>query len=319
MVADDSTADHDTLSDDTMSWLELARQTAERLAGGGVANATSEARWMVEQASGMDDGALAVEGELPATVGGVRRVDAMVARRCAGEPLQYVLGQWSFRSLDLMVDSRGLIPRPETEQVVQVVLDELESMATGQSGPAYQPTVVDLGTGSGAIALSIAVEHPTAVVIATDVSDDALGLAAANLAGVGMAGSRVRLASGSWFTALSASFAELAGAIDIIVSNPPYVASGEVLPPEVADHEPVGALVAGPEGTEAVREVVLGARDWLRPGGAVIVELAPHQADVVAGLAADAGYHDVEVRCDLTGRQRMVMARWPGRDDPVDR
>lgn len=293
----------------TVGWGEIAADTARRLAAAGVDNAANEARWMVEQAAGMAGGGLAAEFDEPATTAAVARVDAMVARRLDGEPLQYVLGQWSFRTLELMVDPRVLIPRPETEQVVDVALAELDRSCP--PGGARRGVVVDLGTGSGAIALSVAAERPGTTVVATDVSADAADVAAANLAGLGMAGGTVSVVVGSWFDALDAGHTALAGTVDVVVSNPPYIADHEPLPPEVADHEPRLALVSGPVGTEAVAELMAGARRWLRPGGALVVEIAPHQAGDAAALAATAGYVDVTVAPDLAGRPRTLVARQP--------
>src|SRR5438105_5970876 len=143
----------------------------------------------------------------------------MVARRAAGEPLQYVLGRWAFRTLDLMVDRRVLIPRPETEQVVEVALAEARRL--------HARIAADLGTGSGAIALSLAAELPGVDVWATDVSADALAVARANLAGIGtFAAARVRIQEGDWFGALPP---ELRGRLDIVVSNPPYIGDDESL------------------------------------------------------------------------------------------
>lgn len=303
--------------DDTLAWGVLADMTARRLEAAGIDNAAAEARWMVEAASGMHAGGLAAEHDLPATVGGVKRVESMVDRRRAGEPLQYVLGEWSFRTLDLMVDPRVLIPRPETEQVVQRALDELSVVCPAAGGRA--PVVVDLGTGSGAIALSIAAERRDAVVVATDVSPDALAVAAANLAGLGTAGGGVTLACGSWFAALTADHAQLMESVDLVISNPPYIADHEELPAEVIDHEPVGALVSGPSGTEAVDEIIAGAGDWLRVGGVLVVEIAPHQATHVVSLAGAVGYHGVEIANDLTGRARMMVAHWSGHGPATDR
>jgi release factor glutamine methyltransferase len=301
---------------DTLSWLALRGQARARLDAAGIDNAAGEAQWMVEHAAGMDDGALAVDGEAPATTGGVRRVEAMVDRRRSGEPLQYVLGSWAFRSLELMIDPRVLIPRPETEQVVERALAEL-AICCPPGGPA--PVVVDLGTGSGAIGLSIAVERPDATVVLTDASSDALEVARANLAGLGMAGSRVQLAAGSWFDALEAVGTNLAGGVTMVVSNPPYVAEHEVLPAEVADHEPHGALVAGPRGTEDLEMILTGAPGWLVPGGLVVVECAPHQAETLAAQAPGWGYAHAEVASDLTGRLRMVVAHMPGHHRRPDR
>lgn len=228
------------------------------------------------------------------------RYRAMVERRRAGEPLQYVLGSWGFRRLDLLVDRRVLIPRPETEWVVEQALRLL---------PADEPAVVvDLGTGSGAIALSVAVERPRARVVATDVSPDALAVARANLAGLGRSGTRVELREGDWFAALPT---ELRGTVDLIVSNPPYVAPSEPLPPEVADWEPRLALVPGPTGLEAIAVVVTGASEWLRPDGWLVCEIGDTQAAAVRALAVEARLVDVDVLPDLTGRDRMVVARRP--------
>ena len=215
---------------------------------------------MVERAAGADGPELFSVLDEPATTAGVAHLQAMVEQRRAGEPLQYVVGRWGFRSLDLLVDSRVLIPRPETEQVVEVALGELAELARlrgHQPGPAI--TAADLGTGSGAIALSLAAEVPGLQVWATDLSEEALAVARANLAGLGgWAATRVALAAGSWYEALPA---HLRGSLDLVVANPPYVAEGEVpaLPPEVARWEPRGALVAGPTGLEAVAAILDGA------------------------------------------------------------
>lgn len=288
----------------------LVADTEAALREVGLDNAGAEARWMVEDAVGLGAGDLVVEGAMPVTVGAVRRVEAMVVRRLAGEPLQYVLGHWPFRTLDLMVDPRVLIPRPETEAVVGVALDELRRLASGRRDrPSPAPVVVDLGTGSGAIALSIAVEAPGTVVVATDRSPDALAVTAANLAGLGMAGASVQLCAGDWFDALVAHRPDLAGGVDMIVSNPPYVATGDLLPVEVSGHEPSGALYAGPRGTEDLEAILAGAAPWLAPGGVVVLECGPHQASGLVVTAASLGFADTEVHVDLTGRDRTVVAR----------
>jgi len=236
----------------------------------------------------------------------VSRFDELVDRRAGGEPLQYVLGSWSFRSLDLLVDRRVLIPRPETEELAGLAIDEVRARL-GRDGPVR---IVDLGTGSGALALAVAaeVEASALEVWATDVSADAVEVARANLAGLGTAGTRVRVAHGDWYDALPH---ELAGALDVVVSNPPYVAAGETLSPEVADWEPRSALLAGPDGTEAHAAVLAGAAQWLAPGGVAMVEIAPHQAVPVAAMAVARGLTRPRVVPDLTGRLRVVVARRP--------
>jgi release factor glutamine methyltransferase len=244
------------------------------------------------------------DSEAFVTVGGMSRVDTMVERRLAGEPLQYVLGSWSFRTLDLMVDRRVLIPRPETEAGVGYALDEFDRLA--DRSPEVR--VADLGTGSGAIGLSIAAERVSAKVWCSDVSTDALAVTRANLAGLGRPAMRVTVVEGSWFDALPP---ELAGGLGVVVSNPPYVATGEALPSEVADWEPGSALTAGPLGTEYLEQIISAAPAWLMDGGALILELSPEQAVPMADHASSAGFVDVEVRPDLTGRPRALVARRP--------
>ncbi len=265
--------------------------------------------WRVlEQASGFDRAELVVNLDTPVSLRAAAYVEAMLSRRAAGEPLQYVLGTWGFRGLDLMVDRRVLIPRPETEVVVGVAIDELRRLAGGgRTGP---PIAVDIGTGSGAIALAVAGEVPKARVWATDVSADALAVARANLAGTGsLVGPRVRLLEGPWFDPLPG---ELRGRIDVVVSNPPYVAADEVLPAEVADWEPAGALVSGPTGVEGIEAVVRGASQWLARPGSVVVELAPHQAEEARRRATAAGFDQVDVLDDLAGRARVLVGRFTG-------
>jgi len=226
-----------------------------------------------------------------------KRYEAMVARRAAGEPLQYVLGSWGFRTLDLLVDRRVLIPRPETEWVVEQALRRL---------PAdVECIALDLGTGSGAIALSIAVERPRARVVATDSSPDALAVARANLAGIGRAGTRVELREGDWWAAVGDE------QFDLVIANPPYVAVDDELPAEVADWEPMGALVPGQTGLEALAVIIAGAASHLRPGGWLVCEIGETQGSAVRALAADAGLVDVDVLPDLNGRDRVLVAGRP--------
>jgi release factor glutamine methyltransferase len=271
-----------------LTWATLQREVADELSD-------QEARWIVEEASGYGAEEVA---SLAVPQRGVVAVDRMVARRRAGEPIQYVLGNWSFRSLDLMVDRRVLIPRPETEVVAGHVLAELDR-AGGR-------LVVDLGTGSGAIGLSVAVERDHAEVWLTDASADALAVARANVAGLGRAGARVTVVEGEWFDALPA---DARGTIDVVASNPPYIAADEELPASVVDWEPSSALIAGPKGTEDLEHLVDQARHWLAPGGALVVELAPAQAAPLAADAVAAGYVDVRIEADLAGLDRVLVAR----------
>lgn len=278
------------------NWRELFEQAAQ------VLRDRQAARWFVEDASGGRWPAVLDEEVSPRSR---RAFISMVDRRLLGEPVQYVLGHWSFRQLDLIVGPHVLIPRPETEVVVEVALAEL-----GAAGRPH-PLVVDLGTGSGAIALSVAWEYPAAEVWGVDLSAKALSVASANLAGLGVRTvGRVHLAQGNWWEGLPA---ELSGRVDLVVTNPPYIAEGELasLPPEVSEWEPVEALVAGPGGLEALAAILGSCKEWMSAGSALVAEIAPHQAPEARHMALAAGLVDVSVRSDLTGRLRALVAHSP--------
>jgi release factor glutamine methyltransferase len=297
------------------TWADLRVKAETRLRATAALQPETEARWMVERVSGYDGVELVMGEHERATAPAVEHLDDMLERRAGGEPLQYVLGRWDFLGLDLLVDRRVLVPRPETEVVAQTAIDEAVRLgarpgthdAWGAGATAY--SVADLGTGSGAIGLAMARALADAEVWATDVSEEALAVARANLAGAGSSAIRVRLQAGSWFGALPR---ELRGRFKVVVSNPPYVAEHEVadLPPDVADWEPRLALVSGPSGLEAIETIVTDAPQWLDPGGAaLVVELAPHQAGAATEMARAAGFADVDVRRDLADRDRVLVAR----------
>ena len=291
---------------DAVRWRSLFDEARRCLAGtGGVDSPDIDARRIVEAAAGAAPAEFESVLDEPATQRAAAWFHSMLQRRGAGEPLQYVVGSWSFRTLDLMVDRRVLIPRPETEVVAGFAANEVASRSATPGGDR-EVIVADLGTGSGAIALAVAVECPAARVYATDVSADALAVASANLAGLGRAAARVTLHEGDWFEALPGA---LQGSIDVVVSNPPYIGTGEELPAVVADWEPAVALWSGPTGREAVEQVVGGASQWLRPGGALIMEVASHRAQESAALVSGAGFGDVRLERDLAGLERVVMAR----------
>lgn len=279
------------MSDD-LTWRGLLDEAAVRLGDSG------EARRIVEEACGREGVDLTMHLDAVPDRVQLARYRQMVERRASGEPLQYVLGRWAFRTLDAHVDRRVLIPRPETEVLVDHALRAVDDLSAS--------TVVDLGTGSGVIAMSLAAERTALSVWATDVSPDAIAVATANLAGLGRAASRVRIVEGAWFDALPA---ELKSAIDIVVSNPPYVAEDDHLPREVSDWEPREALIAGPTGLEAIERIVADAPAWLRPSGALVLEIGETQADAVRRLASDAGFASVDVSNDLAGRPRVLIAR----------
>lgn len=285
------------MADETVTWRELWDETAA------VVRDRAEARWLCEVASASDDGDdFLARLDERATVRMVSHLDAMTARRRAGEPLQYVLGEWSFRHLTLAVDRRVLIPRPETELVAEVALEKAAAV-----GPVR--VVADLGTGSGAIGLALAFELPRqgTTVWITDASADALDVARANLAGIGPAGANVRVAHGSWFDALPPGTI-----VDVAVANPPYVADESPdLAADVREWEPPEALFAGPDGLDAIRAIVADAPRWLAPQGWLVLEIGSDQADAVAALLREQGLVDVEVREDLAGRARIAVARRP--------
>lgn len=278
---------------DVITWRELWAETTA-LVGDRPA-----ARWLCEVASSSVDGDEFL-GRLdePATVRMVSHLDSMVARVRTGEPLQYVLGEWSFRHITLAVDRRVLIPRPETELVAEVAL----AKAAG-AGPTR--VVADLGTGSGAIGLSLASELPMSgtTVWLTDASADALDVARANIAGIGPAGVNVRIALGAWFDALPPDVR-----FDVIVANPPYIATGSPdVEPVVADWEPHVALFAGPDGLDDLRTIVASAPRWLHAGGWLVLEIGADQGAAVAALLEQYGYEEVEIRKDLAGLDRIAL------------
>jgi len=219
--------------------------------------------------------------------------EALLARRARREPLAYILGHWGFRRLTLKTDARALIPRPETEIVVERALEHLNGMEA--------PAVLDVGTGTGAIALAIVNEHRKARVTAIDASADALALARENLDLLGING-RVRLVEHDLTEGLGRD------EFDLVVSNPPYVEPEDIetLQPEVRDWEPRIALVAH-GATEAVARA---ATEALRPGGWVVLEIAENQAVKVAGLLTDLGYENLRISPDMAGRDRVIEAQW---------
>ena len=283
---------------DTVTWRALWAQLAPEFG-------RPQARWLCETASGCDGPEFDAELDTPATERMVRHLDAMVVRARAGEPLQYVLGRWGFRRLDVMVDRRVLIPRPETEWVVEHAL----GLVAPRRDAGGTLRCADLGCGSGVIGLSLAAELPVdrTTVWLTDLSTDALDVARANAAGLGRAAANVRFAHGSWYSALPH---DLRGHFDLVVSNPPYVAIGDPdLDASVVDHEPHLALFGGTDGLDPLRTLTAEAPAWLAPGGWLVVEIGEHQGPAAHALATAAGLADVSVHPDLTGRDRILSGR----------
>ena len=275
-----------------MSPLAIVHEVARELHEAGVPSPRVDSEHLVAHVLGLTRSGLyssdRVLSEREATW-----LQELVARRRAREPLAYVLGEWGFRRLMLNVDARALVPRPETEVVVERCLVHLAGLA--------EPRILDVGTGSGAIALALADEVPGARVVAVDLSEDALALASENLARVDVDG-RVELRRGDLL-------AGVAGPFDLVVSNPPYVPVAEYdsLQPEIRLYEPYGAIV----GDRVWEQIAREARRTLVPGGRLVLECGDGQAaDVSAGLEA-LGYEAVLATQDLAGRDRVVEARRP--------
>ena len=287
--------------DASVSWEELLSETTRRLE---VDNAELEAKWMIEEVSGVTNLHDYQEQAKPIQL---KRLSKLIARRLTGEPLQYVLGRWQFRELDLFVDDRVLIPRPETEILVGYALEECKSKKN-QLDETRSLNVADLGCGSGAIGLSIAREIQEVSVWCTDVSEGAIAVTRANLAGLGMVGQKVSISQGSWFEALPQEMLEK---FDVIISNPPYISDSEELPPEVSEWEPSSSLRSGPLGTEDLSFLLNNSIEWLSAEGQLILELAPMQADQIVEEAKNLNFREVQLRNDLTGRDRVLMAKKP--------
>ncbi|MFP4624287.1 MAG: peptide chain release factor N(5)-glutamine methyltransferase [Gemmatimonadota bacterium] len=279
--------------------LELTRLAAEHLAGKGVEDARLDAELLLAHVLGVRRLDLYLQFERPLEPDEVEAYRAVVRRRAAREPLQYITGEAHFRELTLRVDPRVLIPRPETEVLVGAVLEW--ASARGVGGVA-----LDLGTGSGAIALSLLTEGPFERVVATDVSDGALELAGQNAARAGVA-ARLELRPGPLYEPIGGG-----EEYDVIVANPPYVPDSERdgLMAEVRDHEPEVALFAGPRGLDVIEGIVQGAPAHLVEGGLVALEVGLGQASAVATLMRSGGFAEPRILKDLTGRERMVLATY---------
>jgi release factor glutamine methyltransferase len=295
-----SAASPTSLARRTWTVLDLLRWTTEHFAAKGIETARLDAELLLAHALGTERLRLYLEFEKPVLEEERARFRALVRQR--GEervPVAYLTGVREFWSLPLAVTPDVLIPRPETETLVDAVL----SRAPRRAAPLR---ILDLGTGSGAIALALAKERPEAELAATDVSDAALAVARKNAEALGL-GERVRFASGDLFAAVPGE------RFDVVVSNPPYVAECEAprLAPELA-HEPPAALFAAGDGTALLRRIAAEAPAHLAPGGLLALELAPARAGDVTQCLREAGFGALACHRDLAGRVRAVSALGPG-------
>lgn len=276
--------------------LELSRKAAAVFEERGIRNGRLEAELLLADVLGVKRLDLYLQYDRPLTAEELERFRSAVRRRLRREPLQYILGTAAFRGLELRVDPRVLIPRPETEVLVGAVLE----WATSHKAH----TVLDLGTGSGAIALALAEEGGFERIVATDVSREALDVARENARLTGLADG-VEFRCGALFDPVGDE------RFDIIVSNPPYIGESErnTLEPDVREHEPAAALFAGPDGLEVIDALVAGAPAHLEAGGLLAMEIGATQAERVLGrVVATGGYGAARVMTDLAGRQRIVLA-----------
>jgi release factor glutamine methyltransferase len=259
----------------------LATATA-RLAAAGIDTARLDAEVLLAFVLDVDRGRLVIDRDVALDAEAARRFEALLVRREAREPVAYILGRRGFRRLELAVDRRVLIPRPETELLVEVALE----LPAGSR-------VVDVGTGSGAVALALKDERPDLRVSGADVSDDAIAVARENAARLGL---DVRFVVADLMDGVFA---------DAVLANLPYVADGAELAPEITRYEPAGALFAGPDGLDAIRRAVAAVAG---PTVSLLaLELGPEQAAEVSQLMWDAGFGEVGVRRDLAGLERVVV------------
>ncbi|EPR38746.1 Protein-(glutamine-N5) methyltransferase, release factor-specific [Desulfovibrio sp. X2] len=271
------------------------------LAEKGVDGPRLSAQLLLARALEKDRLAMLLDADKPLAETELAPFRALIRRRAAGEPVAYILGEKEFYGLPFAVGPEVLVPRPETEGIVEAVREAFPTGGSGE-GPLR---FADLGTGSGCLAVSLASLLPDASGLAVDASQAALGLAASNAARNGVSG---RLAF------LRADFGRLPlpdGCCDLVVSNPPYVTCAEYaeLSHEVADFEPRLALVSGEDGLDAVRALLPEAARLLRPGGLLLVEIGCRQGEAACSLTREAGFREVGVLRDLAGLQRIVRAR----------
>jgi release factor glutamine methyltransferase len=281
------------------SVLEIIQKSSEFLSARGVESARLNAELLIGHALELKRMQLYLQFERLLTEPELEKIRPLVKRRSQREPLQYIIGTVEFGGLKLKVDRRALIPRPETELLIEKIV-----------GLCVQPpqSVLDLGTGTGAIALALAKAFSEAQITAVDVSPEALALAAENVLASGF-GPRVRLINSAWFKGLQPE-----DRFELIVSNPPYLTDAETdaAAPEVRGHEPRSALVGGLDGLVDLREIISAASPFLAPGGLLALETGIAQHAELMTLAAAHGFERIESGRDLTGRDRFIFAWKPG-------
>lgn len=275
---------------------------AAKLERAGRDEARTKALWLLHHVTGVPFGDIAARGIRPLIKEQWDELGRLLDRVAAGEPVQYVVGNADFMGRVFSCDKRALIPRPETEELVAAVVALVKAWPrppVAASSPA-RPRIVDVGTGTGCIAITLALELPGADLLATDISAAALALAGENA-------DAHNVAVAFRQTDLLAGFEP--ASVDLVVSNPPYIADGEAaaLAPEIREHEPHAALFAGPDGLDVIRCLVEQAATVLRPDGWIFLEIGETQADAVTHLMVRTGFSGVTVRKDLAGHDRIVQ------------
>jgi len=277
----------------------VRRAVAARFRAGGIDSADLDARLLVGHALGLDHAGLVRDGERPLGGAEIAGIEALAARRLAGEPVARITGVKEFWGSPFQVTPAVLVPRPDTETVVETALARLD----GDGTRSRRLHIADLGTGSGAILVALLHELPDAFGIGTDCDRAALAIARANAGRLGVAARAAFLACDFG--------AALAGGLDLVVANPPYISTDEIaaLAAEVRDFDPRGALDGGPDGLAAYRAIAADAERLLAPGAHLVMEVGAGQADAVSALAAAAGLGSIAVTPDLAGIRRVVSAR----------
>jgi len=269
---------------------DLARQFREA----GLEMADQQARLLVMAATGLSHADLITRSHAPIPPASAALIADYARRRLSGEPVDHILGYREFYGRKFKISKDVLTPRPETELLVGAALDSLKNIKS--------PRILDLGSGSGAIVISILAETPNAVGVAVDMSRPALNIARQNMQTYGLA-DRVTFLQGYWFEPVSGDF-------DVILSNPPYItdAAMNALDPEVVDYDPDLALRGGADGLDAYRMIIGQAHTFLKPESPLILEIGYDQGEAVSGLLRDAHFHDIILSQDLAGHNRVIKA-----------
>ena len=279
---------------------EAAQAVSRHLQGAGIDGSNLDARLLVSFGADMAPETILIYPETELGADERDRIETLVARRIAREPMSHILGEREFWSMNFEVTPDTLTPRPDTECLVETALGVIRG-----SAPSEHVSILDLGTGSGCILLALLSELPNANGVGVDLNAGALAVAQRNAKRHGLE-QRVDFVSGSWFSGVRSGF-------DLIVSNPPYIESGEIglLEPEVAEYEPLLALDGGPDGLGAYREICANAATVLNVGGTVVLEIGMSQSQAVTEILEAAGFLSIRTCSDLAGRDRIVMATCP--------